>query len=77
MDKNKFKQFNWEMYSQDPIKWKVYTMHGLEATQLTLFNAHADKYPMRCVIQGSVYMHLPNGKAAGADCWSLQMCEKE
>jgi hypothetical protein len=52
------------------------TKHGMAVTQLTLFDARADRYPMRGVCQDSILMFGADGKAAGDSIWDLIMIKK-
>jgi hypothetical protein len=68
--------FNWEIYNNDKDMYIVMTKHGMAVTQLTLFDARADRYPMRGVCQDSILMFSADGKAAGDSIWDLIMIEK-
>ena len=68
--------FNWEIYNNDKDMYIVMTKHGMAVTQLTLFDARADRYPMRGVCQDSILMFGADGKAAGDSIWDLIMIKK-
>ncbi len=69
--------FDWENYNNNKDMYTIRTKHGLIVTQLTLFDASADRYPMRGVCQGSILMFSANGKAAGDPIWDLVMIKNQ